>query len=167
MAYRNKVFVSFDGDSDIHYYRLMRAWKQNDSTPFNFYDAHDINYARDTSSEGTIKLRLSARLRTARVFVLLVGGKTRYLYKFVRWEIQQAISRDLPIIVVNLNNKRSRDSLRCPPIVRDELAIHIPFKSSILQYALENWPGRHCQLRRQHKMGPRYYVDKVYERLGL
>ena len=42
MAYRNKVFVSFDGDADIHYYRLMCAWKQNDRTPFNFYDAHDL-----------------------------------------------------------------------------------------------------------------------------
>ena len=49
MAYRNKVFISFDGDNDIHYYRLMRAWKQNDYTDFNFFDAHDINTARDTS----------------------------------------------------------------------------------------------------------------------
>ena len=28
MAYRNKVYVCFDGDSDIHYYRLMLAWHQ-------------------------------------------------------------------------------------------------------------------------------------------
>ena len=167
MAYRNKVFVSFDGDNDIHYYRLMRAWKQGDNTPFNFYDAHDINYARDTSSEATIKLKLSIRLQSAKVFVLLVGEQTRYLYKFVRWEIQQAISRDLPIIVVNLNNRRSQDPLLCPPIVRDELAIHVPFKSAILQYALESWPGRHVQLKRQHETGPYYYVKEVYERLRL
>ena len=51
MAYRNKVFVSFDGDKDIHYYRLMRAWKQNDNTSFDFLDAHDINTALDTSTE--------------------------------------------------------------------------------------------------------------------
>ena len=53
MAHRNKVFVSFDGDNDIHYYRLMQAWKQNDRTAFNFFDAHDINTARDTSTEET------------------------------------------------------------------------------------------------------------------
>jgi hypothetical protein len=62
MPYRNKVFVSFDGDTDIHYYRLMRAWKQNDHTPFNFYDAHDLTQARDTSIEESIKRSLSKRL---------------------------------------------------------------------------------------------------------
>ena len=39
MAYRNKVYVCFDGDTDIKYYNLMKAWKQNDNTNFNFYDA--------------------------------------------------------------------------------------------------------------------------------
>ena len=28
MAYRNKTYVCFDGDKDMHYYRLMCAWKQ-------------------------------------------------------------------------------------------------------------------------------------------
>lgn len=167
MAYRNKVFVSFDGDNDIHYYRLMRAWKQSDHTPFNFYDAHDINTARDTSAEETIKIKLRLRLRSAKVFVLLVGESTRYLYKFVRWEIQQAVSLNLPIIVVNLNGKKSRDSLRCPPVVRDELAVHVIFKSAILQHALESWPHHHYKLKSQSETGPYYYGDRIYRRLGL
>lgn len=41
MAYRNKVYVSMDADNDLRYYYLMKAWKQSDYTPFNFYDAHD------------------------------------------------------------------------------------------------------------------------------
>ena len=48
MPYRNKVYVAFDGDRDIHYYRLMKAWKQNDYTDFNFYDAHDLKQSRDS-----------------------------------------------------------------------------------------------------------------------
>ncbi len=44
MAYKNKVYVSMDADNDLHYYYLMKAWKQNDNTEFNFYDAHDITY---------------------------------------------------------------------------------------------------------------------------
>ena len=55
MSYRNKTYVAFDGDNDIHYYRLMCAWKQNDATLFSFFDAHDLNYARDTSLEESIK----------------------------------------------------------------------------------------------------------------
>ena len=49
MAYRNKTYVAFDGDKDMRYYNLMKAWKQNDNTNFNFYNAHDLNTARDSS----------------------------------------------------------------------------------------------------------------------
>lgn len=167
MPYRNKVFVSFDGDNDIHYYRLMCAWKQNDRTDFNFFDAHDINTARDTSSEETIKRRLNERLANARVFVLLIGDHTRYLHRFVRWELEQAINRDLPIIGVNLHGRRSLDSTRCPPIIRDALAIHVSFNAAILQYTIENWLSAHQRHRRNGEIGPYFYDDDVYKRLGL
>ena len=48
MAYRNKVYVSMDADNDLRYYYLMKAWKQNDYSSFNFYDAHDINNDLET-----------------------------------------------------------------------------------------------------------------------
>jgi len=102
MPYRNKTFVSFDGDTDMHYYRLMTAWKQNDGFDFNFYNAHDINSARDDSQETSIKAQLAERMRNTKIFILLIGENTRYLYKFVRWEIEQALWRELPIIAVNL-----------------------------------------------------------------
>ncbi len=54
MSYHNKVYVSMDADSDIRYYHLMQAWKQNDNIGFNFYDAHDINNIYD-KSESSIK----------------------------------------------------------------------------------------------------------------
>jgi len=167
MSYKNKTFVSFDGDTDMHYYRLMEAWKQNDNISFNFYNAHDLNSARDTSTEESIKAQLMERLRNTKVFVSLVGENTRYLYKFVRWEIEQAISRALPIIVVNLNGKRSMDADRCPPLLKDELAVHISFNASIMQHALENWPDSYENLRIQRKTGAYYYGDDIYNRLGL
>ena len=34
---------------DLRYYYLMKAWKQNDNTDFNFYDAHDLNNIYDKS----------------------------------------------------------------------------------------------------------------------
>ena len=58
MAYRNKTYVAFDGDKDIRYYHLMKAQKQSDKTDFNFYDAHDLNTARDSSQEESIKRQL-------------------------------------------------------------------------------------------------------------
>ena len=167
MPYENKTYVSFDGDNDIHYYWLMRAWKQSDHTSFNFYDAHDLNTARDTSSELSIKAQLLVRLRNSKSFVLLVGERTRFLYKFVRWEIEQAIKRDLPIIVVNLNGLRCIDELRCPPLIKSELAIHISFNARILEYALEDWTLQHPRWRLKEKTGPFYYLKTVYHELEL
>ena len=167
MPYRNKTFVSFDGDNDMHYYRLMQAWKQNDGMDFNFYNAHDLNTARDSSEEESIKAQLAERMRNSKLFVLLVGERTRYLTKFVRWEIEQAISRDLPMIVVNLNGKRSMDQERCPPLAKEALAVHIPFNAAIMLYALDNWPSSHEAYAGQNKSGPFYYKDEVYKELGV
>ncbi len=167
MAYRNKTYVAFDGDKDIHYYRLMQAWKQSDSTSFDFYDAHDINNARDSSTEETIKARLRERMANSKVFVLLVGESTKNLYRFVRWEIEQAIKRDFPVIVVNLNKKRALDDTLCPPIIKSELAIHIPYSPKIMEYALENWPSSHIAYKKDGKTGAFHYVDSVYQKLGM
>jgi hypothetical protein len=167
MPYSNKTYVAFDGDKDIHYYYLLRAWKSSNNQSFNFYDAHDINTARDSSLESTIKDRLRERMANAKCFVLLVGEGTRYLYKFVRWEIEQAINRNLPIIVVNLNGLKKMDNNRCPPILANELAIHIPFKQAIVSYALENWIDSHNSHKRKGDSGPYYYKDSVYKSLGL
>ena len=166
MAYRNKVYVSMDADNDIRYYYLMKAWKQSDSSSFNFADAHDLNTILD-KSEASIKAGLQERFRNTKIFVLLVGESTRHLYKYVRWEIEQAIKRRLPCIVVNLNNKRDRDDYRCPAIIRDELAVHISFNSSILQYALEHWPMSDDSYRRQGTSGAYHYNPSVYSALGL
>ena len=169
MAYRNKTYVAFDGDSDIRYYNLMKAWKQSDKTDFNFYDAHDINNALDTSTEETIKRRLRERMENSKVFVLLVGDNTKNLRKpYVRYEIEHAISHyKIPIIVVNLNGLRVCDTKLCPPAARDVLSIHIPYGQKILQYALENWTNEHYTHVRNGDSGSYRYKESVYTSLGL
>lgn len=167
MSYRNKTYVCFDGDNDIHYYRLMCAWKQNDGIDFNFYNAHDLNNAKDTSTEETIKRKLRERLNNSKVFVVLIGEKTRYLQKFVRWEMEQALSMDLPIIGINLNGLRSLDAERCPPVIREQLAVYICFNAAIMQFALENWPESHMRYKKIEESGAYYYKDEIYKKLKL
>ena len=91
MTYRNKTFVSFDADNDLHYYRMMTAWKTNENINFTFHDAHDLNILWSGSNETTIKNKLKKRLINAKVFISLVGERTRYLYRFVRWEAETAL----------------------------------------------------------------------------
>ena len=170
MAYKNRTYIAFDGDSDIRYYWLMKAWKHNSRdffANFNFYDAHDTNSARDSSQEQSIKRQLSERLDNSKLFVLLVGDSTRYLYKFVKWEIEQAITKNIPIIVVNLNGKRQLDNDKCPPILKNELAIHISFNQKIIEHALYSWESQFKKLKHEGKSGPFYYTDEVYKNFNL
>ena len=167
MAYRNKTYVCFDGDTDMKYYNLMKAWKQNDNTDFNFYDAHELNSARDTSLEQSIKNQLRERLKNTKLFVVLLGEHTKYLTKFVKWEMEQAISLKLPIIVVNLNQRRDVDNERFPNVLKNYPTISISYNQKIMQYALENWEVGFTNHYRNNEMSSYYYKKEVYDLLGL
>ena len=76
MSYQNKTYVAFASE-DIKYYRLMEAWRENKKIDFNFYDAHDLYIARDTSLPETIKRNLRQRLKNAKQVVLLGSRDAR------------------------------------------------------------------------------------------
>ncbi|TIR49085.1 MAG: molecular chaperone Tir [Mesorhizobium sp.] len=166
MAYRNKTYICFDGDTDMKYYRLMTAWAENEHFSFSFHNAHDLNTARDSSQEESIKKQLRGRFANSKLFIVLIGEKTRFLTKFVKWEMEVALRLDLPVIGVNLNGTRHRNDL-CPPTIRDELAVYVPFGAKIVEYAMSKWPDNHKSCRQKGESGPFYYNDETYASLGL
>lgn len=167
MSYRNKTYVAFDGDTDIHYYRTMLMWKENEHIDFNFYDAHDLNSARDTSTEESIKAQLRERMANAKQMVLLVGEKTKGLRKFVPWEIELARKKDIPIIVANLNKERGYDAYRCPSAIGSEVyTMHVAFYAKIIKYALDNFAEEYYEYKSK-RPGNWKYNDSVYKELGL
>lgn len=166
MAYRNKTYICFDGDNDMDYYLLMKAWSENGKIDFDLYNAHDLNTARDTSQEESIKKQLRERFANSKLLVVLIGEKTKYLTKFVKWEMEVALKLGLPIVGVNLNKARSRDEL-CPPTIKNELAIFVPFGVKIIKYAMDNWPASHAKHVSNGVTGSRHYLQSVYDDLGL
>lgn len=162
MVHKNKVYVAFDGDNDMSYYNLLKAWNANENIDFTFYNVHSINTARDSSQETSIKNQLRIRLNTTKVLILLVGEHTRYLYKFVRWELETALRMNIPIIAVNLNGLRYMDKNRCPPIIQDEFVVHIAFNRKALKYAIDNWP-EYYQSHKNSQNGAMYYKDGIYD----
>lgn len=166
MPYRNKTYICFDGDKDIHYYYLMKAWKASDHNEFDFFDAHELNLARDSSQENSIKRQLAERLKNAKLMIVLIGESTKYLTKFVRWEMEQALQRDLPIVAVNLSMINGVDDGRCPPIIRNELCLHIPFKQRAIEWAIDNWIAKHNELK-SGKREPRVLSKELSNKLGL
>ena len=165
MPYRNKTYICFDGDEDMKYYRLMQAWSENENFSFEFYNAHDLNTARDSSQEESIKRQLRERLANSKLFVVLIGKNTGRLVKFVKWEMEAALRLNLPIIGVNLNGSKTRDSL-CPPTIRDELVMYVPFGAKIIEYAMKNWPTSHQNYKSEEKSGPYQYKDSIYQSIG-
>ena len=169
MSYRNKTYIAFDGDNDIHYYRTMQMWKSNDNIDFDFYDAHDLNNARDTSTTESIKAQLRARMINSKQMILLVGDNTKFLRKFIPWEIEIARKKDIPIIVVNLNGERVYDNNLCPSTIKDGVyTMSISFNKNIIKYALDNFPDAYSCSKNNHEKDHTYfYKTAVYQKLGI
>lgn len=166
MAYRNQTYIAFDGDKDMHYYRLMAAWKAHDGFSLNFHNAHDLNSARDSSQEESIKRQLRERFANSKLLVVLIGENTRFLTKFVKWELEVALRLNLPLIAVNLNGSRQMDD-RCPPTIRDRLVLYTSFNHNIIEHAMYHWPDEFHRLGSAATIGARHYSDEVYTGVGL
>jgi len=151
-----RTFVGFSS-TDIHYYRMMLAWKANTNIDFNFTNCQLHREIR-SEDEAYIKRLCRERIEMAGKFVQLIGQDTRWKYKYVRWEAEVALEKGCTIIGVNLDGSRRMVPETCPPILRDVGAVFVPFSPRIVQYALENWKMR--------RSGAWYYTDNVYASLG-
>lgn len=169
MGYRDPTYVIFDGDKDQWAYRFMRGWKAAEHIDFDFRDAHDLTAMTSRAeNEAYVKSQLRERMNAAKQVIVLVGESTRFLRRFVIWEIELAIEFGLPIIVVNLQGKRQLDEDRCPAVLRNHCAAHVDFKLKVIKHALDNWPDEFGRLTVADKaMGARHFNRDVYVRLGL
>jgi len=169
MSYRNKTYVAFASE-DIHCYRLMEAWRDNDHIDFSFFDAHDLYQARDTSQPQTIKRNLRERMKNAKQIVLL--GSTTAKTKgsdgvsFLAHEVTVAIEFSLPVVVANLDGDREIDHnfIPTPLLDADYYTMSVSFQPAIIQFTLDHYPAAFAQGGRT---GPHYYNTDEYKALGL
>lgn len=164
--YRNKIYVAFDGDRDMKYYDILKAWDANGDIEFNFNDVHEMTQSHDWAQPESIKRSLKYRMDNSKLFILLIGEHTKLLTKFVQYEVETAMRLELPIICVNLNNSRMEDNLS-PKWFDDYLRIYIPFKKEIIKYAMDNWPNSFKQHKAKGDKGAYNYKDSVYSDLNL
>jgi MTH538 TIR-like domain (DUF1863) len=169
MSYRNKTYVAFASE-DISSYRLMEAWRENKNIDFNFYDAHDLYVARDTSTVETIRGRLRERMKNAKQFVLLGSSKAKNKgddgKSFLWYEVKTIISLDLPVVVANLDGDRQIDKNYIPDqlLDADYYTVSVSFQPKIIKFALDNYAVNYAG---SSNKGPHYYTSDKYEKLGL
>jgi len=155
---KKRVYVSMDTIEDNRYYYLFNSLNNKSNVEFEFF--YNIkNTIRESNDY--------QQFDNSNLFVLLVGEHTRFQIKDVRWEINQAIKRNIPIIVVNLNGKRKIDKDLCPTILREKNAIHIPFNEKIIMHALRHWPTDFSKIINHKKAKPYNYGDNIYEEYNL
>lgn len=169
MSYRNKTYVAFASEN-IHYYRLMTAWRANENIDFDFINAHDVYVARDTSLPSTIKRRLRERLNNTKQVIFLgspEGKRKGGDGSFLAYEVNAIMDLKLPIVVANLNGSRKVVSANYPrPFTEaDYFTMSVSFGPTIIKYALENYAQEFRD--GSTKTGWYQYKDSVYTSLGL
>jgi len=113
----------------------MEAWRENEHIDFDFFDAHDLYVARDTSKPETIKQRLSERMKNAKQFVLL--GNTTAKRKgsngtsFLAHEVKNMISQHLPVVIANLEGAGQLTVVSCQSRSWPPTITPCPFRSSL------------------------------------
>lgn len=150
-----RTFVGFSS-TDIHYFRLMQAWKANEHIDFDFIDCQ-LNIEVKSEDEYYIKRKCRERINASGTYAILIGEDTRYKYKYVRWEIEVAIEKGCRLIGINIDNSRFVND-RCPPIMRNKGAIFVPFSPRIVAHALQNYS--------KNPNDDYHYKDHVYQSLG-
>ena len=151
-----RTFVGFSS-TDIKYYWMMLAWKENQHIDFNFVDCQ-LQKEIDSENEQYIKRLCRERINMAGKFIQVIGQDTRSKHKFVRWELEVAIEKKCTIIGVNLDMTRAKVDATCPPLMSNIGALFIPFSPKIIAYALQNEVNG--------TTGAYHYLTDVYQRLG-
>lgn len=163
------TYVIFDGDSDGWAYQYIRGWAANRRLAFTFRDSHDLgSMTARAASEAYVKRHLRERMESSTRVLVIVGEKTKYLYRYVRWEIELAKILDLPIVVANLNKKTEADHDRLPAILRGYCALHIAYRFRAIKHALEIWPREYRSMSIAVKsQGERILDRRTYQSLGI
>ena len=138
MAYKKKIYVSFDAD-DLIYYNMLKAWCESETQELTH---HTLNIADNDSPRfnDTVSKTIREKIVPASCVIVLVSEHSVTLRPQMRIELEKAIDLDKPIIVVNLNGKRSIDNDLCPSVLKTKMALHLSFNAKIIQKAIDTWP---------------------------
>lgn len=167
MIYRTRTYIAGAWEEDSDAINQLYKWKESNYWSFDFIDAHELKQARDSSNPCSIKRSLCDRMQHSKIFVLVVGPKTRSVRKgecsycshygygwchiggnisndsYIDYECKKAIRDGIKIVVLYNSVYIHKDW--CPDcILRCSWAIHVSMKNTLngwdyysVKYALE------------------------------
>lgn len=105
MAYKKKVFISYNYDNDKHYKNLLLAWDANKLFDFSIKD-HSADVSINSTNAAAIKSVISRYINEATYFLVIVGSKT-HKSDWVKWEIGKALELGKKIVVVKTDRENT------------------------------------------------------------
>lgn len=108
MAYKKKIFVSYDYTNDKHYKNLLLAWDANKLFDFSIHD-HSADVGINSTDARAIKSVLSRYINEATYFLVIVGAKT-HKSEWVKWEIEKAVELGKRIVAVKTDRENTSPS---------------------------------------------------------
>lgn len=127
MAY---TYIAADWTEDRNAVEQLHRWNNDEHLGLSFNDAHDLQQARDSSLNCSIKASLAERLDASRTFVLIIGNKTKttrsgscqYCGSYNSWT--ESCARGYSV------DYRSYIEYECEKAKRDNLDIIVFYKST-------------------------------------
>src|SRR5690606_30512934 len=119
-------------------------WRENKHIDFDFFDAHDLYVARDTSKPESIRDRLRQRLNNAKQVVVLVSDTTKpkaaRSSSFLYYEIEAINRLGLPVVFANINGSRNVQSAKLPTTLASPYyTISVSLQPAIIKHALDDY----------------------------
>ncbi|MBS7577990.1 MULTISPECIES: TIR domain-containing protein [unclassified Enterococcus] len=148
MVYKTKTYIAFDGGNDMNYYNTLKMWSNNDKINFKLNNAHDLKSALDSSLPESIKRSLRERIQSSKIMILIVGKETHHHIKFVKYEVEYAKSLNMPIILAVIDGGILPKSW-----FFDYPVIQVPFKLENINLAMNDWPLKFQQHKKQRDVG--------------
>lgn len=108
MAYKKKIFISYDYTNDKHYKNLLLAWDANKLFDFSISDK-SADVGINSVNASAIKSVLS-RYINASTYLLVIVGKKTHKSDWVKWEIEKAVELKKRIIAVKTDRENNSPS---------------------------------------------------------
>ncbi len=155
-----RIYVLFDYPSDMLIFSEMKSRCLAEDSDNYFYTA-DYD-----AGDKEINEKIYQGIMSSSLVIVLVNSNSKYLGGKYNFGIETAVKSQKPLVVVNMNHERSLDIENCPMSLRGKFALHISNDSSIINFAIKEWPSYYKENKGKnlHSM---YLDDTIYKHFNL
>lgn len=165
MSYNGKIYVAYDALNDAKARKALNAFKTSDGKSFNFYDGAEYAKLLDVETDDSLKAKIQKNMDGASIVLVVLSKTLKSMRRFSKWQVEYAICKEMPIIVLNNSRIRAIDNDITPTILKNHLCLYIPNDEKALELACLNWPKSNTLHIQNGDKTPYRYDYDVYKEL--